>query len=346
LHTRGLPENSRAVRFLYTTTAIDGSIAVGSGIVVIPTPEPPGPWPVVLWNHGTTGVAQPCAPSILADPLGSGAMPAQQAAIDNGWAIVAPDYIGLGTAGPHPYLIGIPTAHSSIDALRAARQLEGLSLSDQTVVWGHSQGGGAALWVGIEARTYAPDVPLLGVAAMAPASDLPSLATGIQGNPVGQLFAAFIIHAYSQVYPDVRFDDYVRASAREVLNSVVTRCLSEPATLLSLGAVLSGENLYAGDLTSGALATRLAENVPSAPSGAPIFLAQGLGDTLITPAAQEGFVNTLCAAGQVVEFHTYAGRDHLSVVADDSPMVADLLAWTTARFAGEPAATSCTVTEG
>jgi uncharacterized membrane protein HdeD (DUF308 family)/alpha-beta hydrolase superfamily lysophospholipase len=339
---RALPDNARAARILFTTTALDGSVGVASALVIVPTAEPAGPWPVLLWEHGTTGVAEPCAPSNLADPLGSGAMPARQQAIDNGWVIVAPDYIGLGTQGPHPYLIGVPTARSSLDAVRAARQIDDLSLSDQTVVWGHSQGGGAALWVGIEAQTYAPDVPLLGIAAMAPASDLPSLATVIEREPIGMLFGSFILDAYSKVFPDVRFDDYVRASARAVLEASVERCLSEPATVLSLGAIASGENVFGRSPTDGPLAARLAENVPDAPSGVPTFLGQGAADPLISPDAQAGFVAGLCAAGQVVEYHTYAGRDHLSVVADDSPMIPDLVGWTQGRFAGQPPPSACT----
>lgn len=339
---RGLPDNARAVRILFTTTAIDGGIGVASGIVVIPTAEASEPLPVLLWEHGTTGVDESCAPSLLQDPFGAGAMPARQEVIDHGWAIVAPDYIGLGTEGPHPYLIGIPTARSSIDAVRAARQVEGVNLSDQTVVWGHSQGGAAALWVGIEARTYAPDVPLLGVAAMAPASDLPNLAKGAQENPVGQLFAAFIIWAYSEVYPDVSFNDYVRPSARRVVESMVTRCLSEPATLLSIGTVLLGQNLYSQDPAQGPLGPRLAENVPLGASGVPAFMGQGGSDGIVNPAAQSRFVHRLCEIGQVVEYHTYAGRGHLEIIADDSPMIPDLIAWTTARFAGEPAAEACT----
>ncbi|MGH9380499.1 MAG: hypothetical protein ACRD2Z_07795 [Thermoanaerobaculia bacterium] len=33
-----------------------------------------------------------------------------------------------------------------LDAVRAAHQVESIPLSNQTVVWGHSQGGHAALW--------------------------------------------------------------------------------------------------------------------------------------------------------------------------------------------------------
>jgi uncharacterized membrane protein HdeD (DUF308 family)/acetyl esterase/lipase len=344
---RGLPDNSRAKRLLFSTTALDGSIGVASAIVVIPRAAPAAPWPVLLWEHGTTGIARHCAPSILSDPLGSGAMPAQQQAIDNGWVIVVPDYIGLGSEGPHPYLIGVPTAQSSLDAVRAARQLDGLSLSNNTVVWGHSQGGGAALWVGIEAATYAPDVPLLGIAAMAPAADLAPLAPSMLESPAGALFGAYIIEAYSKVYPDVKFDDYVRASARALLESVANRCLSDPGMLVSLGVVLSGasESVFSQQPSSGPLAARLAENAPATPTGLPTFLGQGLSDPLILPEVQAQFVSGLCSAGQIIEYHTYAGRDHVGVVADDSPMIPDLLAWTKARFAGDPAPTECSTTE-
>ncbi|HVX31099.1 MAG TPA: lipase family protein, partial [Nitrolancea sp.] len=342
---RGLPANARAVRILYTTTALDGSIGVASGLVIIPTTPARGDWPVLLWEHGTTGIARQCAPSLLDDPLGAGAMPAQQQAIDHGWVIVAPDYIGLGTKGPHPYLIGIPVATSSLDAVRAARQIDGLTLSDKTVVWGHSQGGGAALWVGIEAKRYAPDVPLLGVAALAPASDLPAFTGEVEQNPVMQLFASYIIDAYSRVYPDVRLDDYIRPTARTVVRSMAARCLSEPAMLLSLGAILPGESMISRNPTDGALGIRLRENVPDQPSGVPTFLGQGLTDSLIEPETQARFVAGLCGQGQVVEYHTYANRDHLGVVADDSPLIPDLLAWTEARFAGQPSASVCSTTK-
>jgi len=76
--------------------------------------------------------------------------------LDRGWAIVATDYVGLGASPPHPYLVGRPEARSVLDAVRAARTLRPAHLAPKTVVWGHSQGGGAALWTGIVAPSYAP----------------------------------------------------------------------------------------------------------------------------------------------------------------------------------------------
>src|SRR5699024_11114917 len=135
-------------RILYTTTDAHGAPATASALVLVPTSWRAVPRPVIAWAPGTTGFATHCAPSLLEHQVAAGAMPALDQVLDRGWAVVATDYTGLGTPGPHPYLIGPGEAHSVLDGIRAAGQLEGAELAPQTVVWGHSQGGHAALWTG------------------------------------------------------------------------------------------------------------------------------------------------------------------------------------------------------
>lgn len=339
--TQGMPAGSRAVRILYTTTGLNGRITPASGLVVVSSSAPPGPRPVLLWEHGTTGVAQNCAPSLLPDPFKAGAMFLQDEILARGWVLVAPDYLGLGASPPHPYLVGVPEARSALDAVRAARQLTGFNASRNTVVWGHSQGGGAALWTGIEAPRYATDVPLAGVAGLAPASDLAGLAVGLETNKAGMLFASFMVQGYSNAYADVNFNDYVRPSAQEVVRSVVSRCLSEPATLLSLPAVLSGEDLFSQHLTSGPLGVRLQQNVPAEVTRTPILIAQGSIDALVTPSVQRAFATRLCRAGARLEYRTYAGFDHVPLVQPGSPLIPYLFSWTADRFRHAPAPSNC-----
>jgi alpha-beta hydrolase superfamily lysophospholipase len=74
----------------------------------------------------------------------------------------------------------------------------------------------------------------------------------------------------------------------------------------------------------------------------PVLLAQGAADDLVKPEIQTRFVEARCASGQVLEYVRYDGRDHLAIVADDSPLVGDLMEWTRARFAGTPAPAACT----
>jgi len=82
-------------------------------------------------------------------------------------------------------------------------------------------------------------------------------------------------------------------------------------------------------------------NTPRRPIEAPLLIAQGLSDELVLPGIQEAFVQERCAAGQSLEFRTYAGEDHVSVVGPDSPLNQDLVDWTNARLAGEAQAAGC-----
>jgi pimeloyl-ACP methyl ester carboxylesterase len=333
--TRDVPADARAWRILYTTTRGDGARTVASGIVVVPKAGA-GDWPVIDWDHGTTGYAQTCAPSLLAEPFTSGALFVLPQIIDKGWAVVATDYIGLGGPGPHPYLIGKDAAHASLDAVRAARALTDARLSSDTVVWGHSQGGAAALWTGALDATYAPDVKLSGVAALAPAADLPALTRNLGQVTGGSVFASFVAAAYTATYPDVTWGDYIRPGAEPVVRAMSERCLSGPGVYVSVLGALSltrDPEIFAKDPTTGPLGRHLAQNVPPATVTAPLLIAQGAADALVVPSAQKAYVDRMRAAGERSDYRTYAGRDHVGLVQPDSPLIPQLFAWTAARFA-------------
>jgi acetyl esterase/lipase len=261
----------------------------------------------------------------------------------NGWAVVATDYIGLGTEGPHGYLVGEPAGHAVLDSLRAARQVEGIDLADQSVVWGHSQGGHAALWAGVLADDYAPDAEVVGVAAMAPASNLTGLIANLDNVTGGSIFAAYVLEGYARTYDDVDLDDYVRGAAQVQVEEMAERCLSGPGALLNVVEYLTQDtSVFDTDPASGALGARLEENIPSGPMSAPLLLAQGETDPLVIPSAQQEYADQRCTSGGgPVDYRTYPDRDHVGVVAADSPLIKDLLAWTTDRFAGKDATDTC-----
>jgi alpha-beta hydrolase superfamily lysophospholipase len=337
---RGVPAGAQAWRMLYTTTRSDGTPAVASAIVVASTVSRGDRRPVITWTHGTTGVVPGCAPSLLEDPFAN--VPALRELIDSGWVYVATDYVGLGTSGPHPYLIGEGEARSALDSIRALRQMEGLQVGDDTVVWGHSQGGHAALWTGIVAPRYAPEVNILGVVAVAPASDLPSLIDAIQATPVGRIMSAFVLRSYAAAYPDVEMDAYVAGWQRLLASDISGRCLAGREALFSVAeALLAGGSIFDKAPTSGPFGARLAENIPNGPLHEPLLIAQGLADDLVRPDVQARFVRKLCAAGEELDYRTYPGRDHLSVVAPDSPLTRDLVQWTLDRFDKAPMSANC-----
>lgn len=341
--SRDVPPGASAWRILYTTTAADGSPATSSGIVLVPDAAE-GPLPVIAWAHGTTGWATHCAPTLLTHPFEAGALPALEAVVDRGWALVATDYTGLGTPGPHPYLIGRGEAPSVLDGIRAAQQLPDARLAPETVVWGHSQGGHAALWTGQLAADYAPELDLLGIAAMAPAADVSAVAASLPTVTGGELFASYVIAAYAAHYPGISLEHQVIAPARTLVREMSGRCLAEPSILASLVSVLSlsrDQSVYTTPPTEGALGEALSENIPTGPFALPVLIAQGEADSLIRPDDQQAYVDRLCAAGQSPEYRTYPGQDHLSLVEPGSDLVEDLLGWTTDRFDGLAAVPGC-----
>lgn len=328
-------------RILYSTTRADETPAIASAIVLTSSETATEPRPIIAWAHGTTGVVPGCAPSLLEDPFAN--VPALQPLLANGWVYVGTDYTGLSTEGPHPYLIGEGEARSALDSVRAARQIDGLRLADTIVVWGHSQGGNAALWTGILAPSYAPELNIVGVAAVAPASDLPALVDTVQHSPVGRILSSFILLAYSDTYPDVKFAAYTSPLAFPIARDMAGRCLAGPPAFLSVVEALALGGSIFGDHspTSGALGERLAQNTPDRPIATPLLIAQGLADDLVMSDIQSRFVAQRCKAGQALEYWRYAGRDHVSVLASDSPLTEDLMRWTKDRFAGLPTDQGC-----
>lgn len=340
--TRKVPDGARGWRILYSTSRGGGRPVLASALVLAPKAKSDAPRRVIAWAHGTTGIVAGCAPSMMPDPFQH--TPALREAIAQGWVIVATDYIGLGAEGVHPYLIGEGEARSVLDAVRAARHIEGLSLADETVVWGHSQGGHAALWTGLLAPRLAPDVRILGVAALAPATDLPALLRQAQHSTAGRLVSSYIVSAYSATYPDVSFDGVVREEAARLVHDVARRCMSGPRALVTAAEVSMFETpifQFDDPAQGGAFGDRLRQNTLQGPLPVPVWIAQGGQDKLVLPHIQDVYVQRQCEAGQVLSYGQYADRDHLSLVAADSPAAKDLVAWTVQRFNAAPAANDC-----
>lgn len=343
--TRNIPDGAEAWRILYTTTNHDGSPAVASGLVMASKNRLAGARPVIAWTHGTVGADPACGPSVMVSPYPfDPTIPALKQVIEQGWVFVYPDYVGLGTKGPHPYLIGEGEARSALDAVRAAKQLKQVSMEDRTIVWGHSQGGHAALWTGMIAPTYAPDVNIAAVAALAPATNPSALLDEAKNTPIGKMISSYLMRAYSDTYPDVKFDELVRGDARWIARDMATRCLVAPGALLSIieATQLLNGPIFSGDpLQNAALAKRLQENAPQGMINVPLLIAQGRADDLVLPTIQDEYVKQRCAAGQSLSYRTYEGKDHVGVVGPDSLLNEDLVTWTLDRLAGKPQANGC-----
>ncbi len=345
------PVNGEVRRILYTTQDANGAPAVASAMVITPLPPDPdtddsesGPHPVVIWNHGTTGVARGCAPSLADGTATKWAIPGLEQALAQGWVVVATDYSGQGAEGSFPYLIGEGEARSALDAVLAAGEIDtDLVLSPTTAVWGHSQGGHAALWTSQIAPEYTPGLDVRGTAALAPAGDPMALAEVLTrqsgDNSLLTIMMSWVLVPYSETYADIDLDRYVTAAARPIIREMTQRCLTEPGVVVSaLTALGLSEDtpIDTADLTTGPMARRLQENTPTGPWNTPILVAWGAQDEVLPPETQEQLVTRLCEAGERVRWEVFAENHHQDILQPPSQLIPLLMRWTRTIMADDP----------
>jgi len=168
-----LPAAARAVVFDYTMDAVNGGSTTARAQLFEPAgPPPEDGFPLVVWAHGTTGIANACQPSLSFEDFGNATV--VNALLETGYAVLAPDYEGFGTPAIHPHYVRASHANAVLASIPAAHQIAGSQLSDDWAVVGHSQGGHVALAAARAEQN--PAYPLQAVVALAPGTDLQPLA--------------------------------------------------------------------------------------------------------------------------------------------------------------------------
>ena len=312
-------------RISYVTTTVNGVITPATGLVL--TPRTGKNNRTVVWGHGTTGLADQCAPSVSQSVFWPEARAAIAVLLKRGWTVAAPDYPGLGTPGAHPYLIGASAARSMIDSAKAARKLD-TALSAQYVIDGHSQGGQGALFANEIANAYDSPLELRGTAAIAPVSNADLFAPLVPGT-AAQGYLVMGLYGLQAVDPTVNPTTLLAAPARQRTGVLSTGCLYP---ILDAFAPLTATELLVGGALPDAVVAKLARrlNPGQAAPTAPILLVQGTADEAVPYAITAGPLRTqLSAYSQPVTFTELDGANHDEAVVQSTTLVAD---WIAARF--------------
>ncbi|MDR3407066.1 MAG: alpha/beta fold hydrolase [Methylovirgula sp.] len=337
----GAPLNAAAYRVLYRSTSFDGRPILVSGVVIVPQGAlPPGGRPIVAWAHPTSGIVPRCAPSLALFFFQQ--VQGLRTMVRDGYVVAATDYPGLGTPGPHPYLVGLSEARAVIDSVRVARSLPGAGGANRFIVWGHSQGGHAALFTGLIAKSYAPELTLLGVAAAAPASELADLMDDDLSTPAGKNITAMTLWSWQRVY-GAPMDKVVDPRAMPAIDKLAKECIEGPWDLSARQRTEKPLEQHFLTVARPADAepwgSLLAKNTPGPlPRDIPVFLAQGLDDAVIRPAVTQDYFDRLCESGSKVRLFLMPGVGH-GAAAMKSALEA--IAWMSARFAGETPPSDC-----
>jgi pimeloyl-ACP methyl ester carboxylesterase len=337
---------AKGLRFLYTSTnGLDGKtlIAVSGAIYFPKGAAPTGGWPIIAWAHGTTGIADVCAPSWR--PRSSRDSDYLNAWLAQGYAIVATDYQGLGTPGGHPWHVAKAEGWSVLDSARAALNAFP-ELANSVVIVGQSQGAHAALSAALLAKDYAPGIKLLGTVAtgisiyspFAPPTKAPQIAVpqhtggGLNGvTPVLNLYTFMVLD------PAFNPSEYLSNAAMPIFALARTACLTDLEQVADQNHV-TAENALKKNPDDAAAKAASYERYPTPRFAQPVFIGSGLADVSAFPEGQYDFVMAACYAGSIVEAHYYPGKDHGGTVnaslVDSVPFVKKILS-------GQPITGNC-----
>jgi dienelactone hydrolase len=314
-----VPGASYTKLVLYASRTPQGTKTAVSGWVSVPKGKPPqGGWPVISWAHGTTGVADACAPSrdnVPAHASNAYIYPDLTAWLRAGYAVVQTDYQGLGTPGKHPYLVGEAEGRSVLDIVTAARQLDS-RIGKRFLISGHSQGGQSALFAAGEASTWTPKLRLRGTVAFAPASHIldqvPLLPALTAPNPLTAL-ATMILDGASTQSSAININQVLSDQVLQFYPLLQSQCLEQLELSNELGGIPPSHLLRSGaDLTP--VNPVLAAMNPAVKTAAPILIPQGESDSTVFPFLTAQLKDELLGLGDQVTYKTYPGTDHVGVV--------------------------------
>ena len=331
----------------YTMPNVEGKDITASALVLTPrTARPIDGWRVVVWEHGTVGSGDACAPSqnkfdaqfkLLAEVL-----------LAAGYVIVAPDYEGLGEKGIHPYLHLESAAQSAIYAQKAYQERYATQAKGTWMSVGQSQGGHASL---ATAEIAQNDTNYLGAVAAAPASSLGYIIKNVApellqqvlfGESVGALpkgtaaagyadllaFAAYVTTGIQAYDPSFDYKTVFEPRSQPIVDAAMGTTGDNGLCLNELGPKFTQDILqyvaenpgkteldYPGLIQdfdqNQAVGQFLLNNQPATKYIAkPIMVVQGTADAAVPAAITQQLVGNLSELGSEVELHLVEGGTH------------------------------------
>lgn len=356
-----LAPNLALSRLLFTTETHNKTVVPASAYILWPFSPNLQPGSnkarTVVFAHGASGEFGDCTPSHMRTLLYQ--FQATYALALAGFAVVAPDYQGLGinytvdfdnnTGRPgtrvpvHHPLLGNPSlANDLFYSHQAALQAFPSRLSDEFVIMGHSEGGGAA-WAAAERQATGPVTGYLGTVAGSPAANFSAvvdfaLSLGAAEIPGVSLLA----WAAQGMFPDLRLSDVLTplGVARLELQAEIGGCQGVTTALLQGDGTAQPPLLREGWNTNPYLQSYLRlSSVGGRSVAGPVLVIQGTADQTIPEVVTTATVNETCSAHPEsdLEYLLVNGTTHVPTLFATQR---EWLGWINARFDGVPTASS------
>ena len=338
--TYTLPPNTALSRIIFMTEDLNGTTVPASAYILwpyLPRTQSDGKYPLVTWGHGTSGCFAECGPSQIRNLWYQYSAPYALALA--GYVVVAPDYRGLGInetvdGDPiyHSYLAGQSAGADLMYAAQAA-QSAFPSLSQNFVVMGHSQGGGAA-WGAAVRQAQSPASGYLGTIAGSPVTNITALIELYSGNPIiPPTLTYFVANALRSLHPKLQLSDILTETglARLNLASELGMCNSALGSLLPAGSssyLVQPDALSVSEVSSYLSSINLGDQKVAGP----MLVLQGTLDPAVPEVITTAAVQSTCDLypNSSIEYWRFANVTHVPVLYASQRLWLD---WIAERFA-------------
>ncbi|GAB4585494.1 lipase family protein [Nocardia sp. IFM 10818] len=257
-------------------------------------------------------------------------------ALDRGWTVVVPDYLGP----ENQFAAGYVEGRNTLDGIRAAVNFDpaGVTAADPIALFGYSGGARGTEFAAELAADYAPELNIVGSAAGGLPTDMAASAALMNGGAFSGIdFSS--AYGLARAYPELDIPAYFTDPQLEQSLSGMcqTQILSAyPFTFVQDKTV---DRIWPlGEPEVAAVLDTLKAGRYGTPN-APLYLFTAETDQIaVTPKTDE-LVADYCTRGVQVTYVKYPGTEHVTAETAGSGAALD---WIADRFAGAPAGTSCT----
>lgn len=340
-----IPPGLSMVRMLYQSLDLDNKPVPASAFILLPYSwsRPHAPLSVIVWTHGTSGIERQCGPSnqrnLYYDFDGPFAMALR------GYAVIAPDYAGLGSDTTFNYLAAPSHAADVAFSVVAARRAFPLGFLDYGwVVIGHSEGGLTA-WAVNEQQVTHPIGGFRGSVSIAPALlNLQIIRHGVENDKLASslFYSSYTLTTIARLDKSVDVTRYFSDIGLKLTKLAATACFHTAAVIFE-GFMFSDifkdpTWLYSSWADAWENRTAVRGDKPLAQ---PLLLVEGLDDRSVFPAIPEGVFEHHCSVQPDTRVHLsrYPEMDHdpLAYVSQN-----EYFDWVEDRFNGVPVSRGCT----
>lgn len=330
-------QHGSAYRIIYRTQKANGQNTFSSGLVFISNVKTSSAKPVVAWAHGTVGMGDQCAPSRLPNPGNNITW------VDNmmskGWDVTATDYAGLGTAGIQAYLVGNSEAYDVLNSVRAIRKLPFANASNTYAVWGHSQGGNSALFTANYAKSYAPELKLVGTVASAPAAELSALISEANGTSLDWVIGPEVMLSWPDNFSGLNPKDVLTNNGYNNYKKIAYTCIAWS----SIGGIVReklNQQFFSTNITNNASWNNLlkSQSAPILKPDQPLLVAESLTDNVVFPNTTALYIQNSCNAKADIKTLWLNDVGHIALANVISP---DVINWISDRFNGIKNISTC-----